>query len=132
MIHEESLGSQTEALREPMGAYRSMSLPGIDILQDTRECTVAKQAQWIARQYGSPGIACQVYRVSNWDLISGTTRRLETGWLLLESLSRFLISLSHQWFGEGREIFQQPLDISHLGLRSTAFLKTILLGLTFP
>lgn len=67
MMHEESLESQTEALGEAMRTYRSMSLPGIDILQAKHEWATVKQAQSISRQFGRPGVTCEIYGVTNWD-----------------------------------------------------------------
>jgi hypothetical protein len=67
MMEEPTLQSQTAALGEAMRAYRSFQLPGIDILCDRQELNTAKQAQSAARQYGRPGIASELYGVTNWD-----------------------------------------------------------------
>jgi hypothetical protein len=67
MMEEPTLQSQTAALGEAMRAYRSFQLPGIDMLCDRRELNTAKQAQSAARQYGRPGVASELYGVTNWD-----------------------------------------------------------------
>jgi hypothetical protein len=67
MMEEPTLQSQTSALGEAMRAYRSFQLPGIDMLCDRQELNTAKQAQSVARQYGRPGIASELYGVTNWD-----------------------------------------------------------------
>lgn len=67
MMEEPSLSSQTRALGEAMRNYRAFGLPGIDMLCDWREYTTAKQAQSAARQYGRPGVLCEIYGVTNWD-----------------------------------------------------------------
>jgi hypothetical protein len=67
MMEEPTLQSQTAALGEAMRAYRSFQLPGIDMLCDRQELNTAKQAQSAARQYGRPGVASELYGVTNWD-----------------------------------------------------------------
>jgi hypothetical protein len=66
MMEEPTLQSQTAALGEAMRAYRSFQLPGIDMLCDWQELNTAKQAQSAARQYGRPGVASELYGVTNW------------------------------------------------------------------
>lgn len=67
MMEEPTLKSQTAALGEAMRSYRSFQLPGVDMLDDSREFTTVKQAQSAARQYGCPGVASELYGVTNWD-----------------------------------------------------------------
>ena len=67
MMEEPTLNSQTAALGEAMRSYRSFSLPGIDILCDSREYTTAKQAQSAAHQFGREGVLSELYGVTNWD-----------------------------------------------------------------
>ncbi|WP_027295798.1 glycosyl hydrolase [Robinsoniella sp. KNHs210] len=67
MMEEPTLKSQTAALGEAMRSYRSFQLPGVDILDDSREFTTVKQAQSAARQFGCPGVASELYGVTNWD-----------------------------------------------------------------
>lgn len=67
MMEEPTLQSQTCALGDTMRSYRSFGLPGIDMLCDAREYSTAKQAQSAAHQYGCPGVASELYGVTNWD-----------------------------------------------------------------
>lgn len=67
MMEEPSLHSQTCAIGEAMRAYRSFSLPGIDMLCDSREFTTAKQAASATHQFGYPGVMSELYGVTNWD-----------------------------------------------------------------
>lgn len=66
MMEEPTLFSQTHALGEAMRSLRSFQLPGIDMLCDWREYSTAKQAQSVARQYGDPGVASELYGVTGW------------------------------------------------------------------
>lgn len=66
-LSERTLFSQTLALGEAMRCYRSMGLPGIDILCDQKELSTAKQAVSVARQYGREGVICEMYGVTHWD-----------------------------------------------------------------
>ncbi len=67
MMEEHSLESQTCAIGEAMRAYRSFSLPGIDMLCDQREFSTAKQAASATHQYAYPGVMSELYGVTNWD-----------------------------------------------------------------
>lgn len=67
MMEESSLAKQTKALGDAMRSYRSMQIPGIDMLCDWEELTTAKQAQSAARQYGRPGLMSELYGVTGWD-----------------------------------------------------------------
>ena len=67
MMEEPSLRSQTVAIGEAMRAYRSLTLPGVDMLCDWREYTTVKQAASAAHQYGYPGVMSELYGVTNWD-----------------------------------------------------------------
>lgn len=66
-LSERTLFSQTLALGEAMRCYRSMQLPGIDILCDQKEFSTAKQAVSVARQYGREGVISEMYGVTHWD-----------------------------------------------------------------
>jgi len=66
MMEEPTLYSQTSALGEAMRAYRSFSLPGIDILLDRMELNTAKQAQSVSHQSGCRGILSEMYGATNW------------------------------------------------------------------
>jgi hypothetical protein len=67
MMEESSLAKQTKALGDAMRSYRTMQIPGIDMLCDWEELTTAKQAQSAARQYGRPGLMSELYGVTGWD-----------------------------------------------------------------
>jgi len=67
MMNESSLDLQTVSMGEAMRCYRSMHIPGIDMLCDKREFNTAKQAQSVARQYGREGVLSELYGVTNWD-----------------------------------------------------------------
>ena len=66
-LSERTLYSQILALGEAMRCYRSMQLPGIDILCDQKELSTAKQAVSVARQYGREGVISELYGVTHWD-----------------------------------------------------------------
>ncbi len=66
MMEEPTLESQTNALGDAMRSYRSMQIPGIDMLCDRMELTTAKQAQSAARQFGCPGTLSELYGVTGW------------------------------------------------------------------
>ena len=67
MMEEPDLRSQTVAIGEAMRAYRSLTLPGVDMLCDYRERTTVKQAASATHQYGYPGVMSELYGVTNWD-----------------------------------------------------------------
>jgi hypothetical protein len=66
MMKEPTLLSQTQALGEAMRCYRSLDMPGIDMLVDLMEYNTAKQASSVARQNGAKGIMSEIYGVTNW------------------------------------------------------------------
>ncbi|MBT3296984.1 MAG: hypothetical protein HN383_17085 [Verrucomicrobia bacterium] len=66
MMSEATLASQTGALGDAMRSYRSMQIPGIDMLCDAMELNTAKQAQSAARQFGNPGVLSELYGVTGW------------------------------------------------------------------
>jgi hypothetical protein len=66
MMKEPTLLSQTQALGEAMRCYRSLDMPGIDMLADLMEYNTAKQASSVARQNGAKGIMSEIYGVTNW------------------------------------------------------------------
>lgn len=67
MMEEPTLLSQSYAIGETMRHYRSLQLPGIDMLCNATEYTTAKQAQSAAHQYGREGVLSELYGVTNWD-----------------------------------------------------------------
>lgn len=66
MMREPTLTSQTAALGEAMRCYRSMDIPGIDLLCDGEEYNTAKQAVSVARQNGAMGAMSELYGVTGW------------------------------------------------------------------
>ncbi|KAI7770673.1 hypothetical protein LZL87_014041 [Fusarium oxysporum] len=66
MMHEPTLLSQTKALGEAMRCYRSLDMPGVDMLCDAYEYNTVKQATSVARQHGSRGVMSEIYGVTNW------------------------------------------------------------------
>ena len=67
VLEEDGLESQSGMVGEAMRFYRSMQLPGIDMLADTRHYSTAKQASSAAHQYGREGVLSELYGVTNWD-----------------------------------------------------------------
>lgn len=67
MMLEPTLELQSWAISDVMRAYRSFTLPGIDILCERMEFSTAKQAQSAVRQYGREGMLSEMYGVTNWD-----------------------------------------------------------------
>jgi hypothetical protein len=66
MMEEPTLYSQTSAIGEAMRAYRSMEMPGMDLLSDSTEYNTAKQVSSVARQNGLRGAMCEIYGVTHW------------------------------------------------------------------
>lgn len=67
VMHEPTLASQTGAVGEAMRFYRSMQLPGIDMLAARIEYNTCKQCQSAVHQYGREGMLDELYGVTNWD-----------------------------------------------------------------
>lgn len=67
VMREGSLKLQTGAVGEAMRFYRSMQLPGIDMLAWNVEYNTAKQCQSVVHQYGREGMLSELYGVTNWD-----------------------------------------------------------------
>ena len=61
MMEEPFLKTQTSSLGEAMRCYRSLDLPGVDLLCDQFEYNTVKQATSVARQNGSRGAMCEIY-----------------------------------------------------------------------
>ncbi|MBO5059931.1 MAG: hypothetical protein J6C82_03355 [Clostridia bacterium] len=64
---EETLVSQTKGVGEAMRTYRSMGIPGMDMLCDAVELRTAKQVQSVVHQYGREAMTSELYGVTNWD-----------------------------------------------------------------
>lgn len=67
MMLEPTLELQSWAIGDVMRAYRSFTLPGMDILCERMEFTTAKQVQSTVHQYGREGMSSELYGVMNWD-----------------------------------------------------------------
>lgn len=66
LMEEPTLIQQCQAVGECMRNYRSMQIPGIDMLTDSREYNTAKQCSSVARQYARTGCLSEIYGVTNW------------------------------------------------------------------
>ena len=80
LMEEPTLKSQTESLGEAMRSYRSMQLPGIDMLCDHREFSTAKQAQSAAHQYGRDTVLSELYGVTGYQF-DFKGHKLQGDWL---------------------------------------------------
>jgi len=67
MMEEPTLRSQTTAIGEAMRCYRSMQMPGIDLLNDAVEYNTVKQAASVARQGGRRGVMSEIYGCTHWN-----------------------------------------------------------------
>lgn len=67
MLAEMALASQTPWVSEAMRSYRTMAIPGIDMLCNNVELTTAKQTQSAVHQYGREAMLSELYGVTNWD-----------------------------------------------------------------
>lgn len=67
MMLEPTLELQSWAISDVMRAYRSFTLPGIDILCERMEFSTAKQAQSAVHQFGREGMLSELYGVMNYD-----------------------------------------------------------------
>ncbi len=79
VLSEDSLTAQSVTVGDCMRCYRSMDLPGIDVLVDKREFVTAKQASSVARQYGKAGVVSELYGVTHWDC-DFKTYKLQGDW----------------------------------------------------
>lgn len=67
LMQEDSLIEITNRCFDPMRMYKSMQLPGIDVLYDRSLFTTAKQCESVVRQTGKIGMLSEMYGVTNWD-----------------------------------------------------------------
>lgn len=67
MMLEPTLELQSWAIGDVMRAYRSFTLPGMDVLCERMEFSTAKQVQSTVHQYGREGMTSELYGVMNWD-----------------------------------------------------------------
>ena len=67
LMCEDDLHDQAFRSFDAMRSYKSMQLPGIDILCDRRYFTTAKQCESVVRQMGKEGMLSELYGVTGWD-----------------------------------------------------------------
>ncbi len=67
LMQEDNLIYITNRCFDPMRMYKSMQLPGIDVLYDRRLFVTAKQCESVVRQMGKEGMLSEMYGVTNWD-----------------------------------------------------------------
>lgn len=66
VMEEPTLKSQACVVGEAMRTYRSMGIPGIDMLCNLKELTTAKQVQSVVHQYGREAMMSELYGVTKW------------------------------------------------------------------
>lgn len=67
MMLEPTLELQSWGVGDIMRAYRSFTLPGMDVLCERMEFSTAKQVQSVVHQMGREGMLSELYGVMNWD-----------------------------------------------------------------
>ncbi|MBQ7718167.1 MAG: hypothetical protein IJT38_02595, partial [Clostridia bacterium] len=94
ILGEETLTSQTTTVGDAMRTYRSMDIPGIDLLTDAREFTSAVQAASVAAQNGITDVMSEEYGVTNWDA-TFKTFKLQSDWQAALGVTKRVPHLSH-------------------------------------
>ena len=79
VLSEDSLSAQAASLGDCMRCYRSMDLPGVDVLCDDRLFLTVKQAASVAHQLGREGVTSELYGVTEWNC-DFRTFRLQGDW----------------------------------------------------
>jgi hypothetical protein len=107
---EGSLGSQTARAGECMRFYQPMQLPGVDMLCDAQELTTVLQTRSVARQEGRPGVASELYGVTNWDFTFAGHKR-QGDW---QAALGVTVRVHHlAWYtmaGEAKRDYPAPID----------------------
>ena len=67
VLSEDTLSAQAASLGDCMRCYRSMDVPGIDVLCDDRPFLTAKQASSVAHQMDREGVTSELYGVTEWN-----------------------------------------------------------------
>lgn len=67
VLSEDSLLAQASSLGDCMRCYRSMDIPGIDVLCDERQFLSAKQVASVAHQMQREGVVSELYGVTQWN-----------------------------------------------------------------
>ena len=135
MMHEQTLGAQTEALGEAMRAYRSFGIPGIDMLCNHLEYATAKQCQSAVHQYAREAMLSELYGVTGWDFdfrghkfqgdwqaaLGVTVRVPHLSWVTMKGSAKrdYPASISYQsaWYKE------YPLIENHFSRLNTALTR---------
>lgn len=110
VMRESKLIDQTRCVGETMRLYPKLDLPGLDILAARHEYSTAKQVQSVARQYGRPGVACELYGVTNWDY-GFKDHKEQADWLMALGTNVRIPHLA--WMsmgGESKRDYPAPLD----------------------
>lgn len=94
VLSEDTLGAQVFALGDCMRCYRSIDLPGIDVLCDNRELLTVKQAVSVTRQFGRAGTVSELYGVTHWDC-DFKTFKLQGDWQAALGITIRVPHLSH-------------------------------------
>ena len=135
VLNEHSLSSQTRAVGEAMRFYRSLGIPGIDMLCNSFEFTTAKQCQSTVRQYGKTGMLSELDGVTGWDFdfrahklhgdwqaaLGVTVRVPHLAWVSMKGQAKrdYPASISYQspWYNE------YPLIEDHFARVATALTR---------
>ncbi len=68
LMHEDTLGKQTEYIGEAMRGYRAFkNMPGMDLLCNRHEFNTAKQCASVMHQQGGEAVMSELYGVTGWD-----------------------------------------------------------------
>lgn len=94
VLYEYPLSFSVYAVEDCMRCYRSMDLPGIDILCDFKEFATAKQAVSVARQSRKEGVVSELYGVTHWDC-TFKTFKLQGDWQAALGITVRIPHLSH-------------------------------------
>ena len=79
VLSESPLLHQAATVGECMRSYRSMDIPGVDVLLNDPEYVTVKQAVSVSRQLGRQGTMSELYGVTDWDC-SFKTYKLQGDW----------------------------------------------------
>ncbi|MBR4767537.1 MAG: hypothetical protein IK088_01025 [Lachnospiraceae bacterium] len=110
LLFEEKLESQSRVCGETMRVLSEFSLPGIDMLADRHEYTTVKQAASVAHQYGTPGVMCELYGVTNWDF-DFRGHRHQGDWLAALGVTHRVHHLVWMTMaGESKRDYPSPID----------------------
>lgn len=135
MMLEPTLELQSWAIGDVMRAYRSFTLPGMDILCERMEFSTAKQVQSTVHQFGREGMISELYGVTNWDYdfrghkyqgdwqaaLGVTVRVPHLSWMSMEGEAKrdYPASFNYQspWFD------QYPIMETHFARVATALTR---------